>query len=441
MTKLDDMIRSQLAAHADSQPPVDAEAFAQGLVRRETKRTRTRLIAGSALVGVTLLVVSGALPFDITPDRAPTQPAQPEALDQHAVPVPGGVEDVADGSGPGGAWVLNGRGQLGRFVGGELRFGRPSVPRSNSHQQLLSVGPDNTVWIASRSKLFRLDGAGEVTGSTRFPDWTRQLEVGSGYAWRHAGGDSLTRIDLKSLATETIAVVRDEGDMQSRVSHDLAAGFGAAWVADGNTGEVVRVDAETLQVERFAIGPAGTAEGEGFRVRAYVDTVSIGRDEVWACCDDKNDLVALDPISGEVKSRIDLGGGNDASGGGGAIDFGAGRLWLASGGRYKGHVFPGLLGIDPDRYEVEGPYPLPGEFADDLVATSDGLLVITAPTDPSAPVLNRFRYSELADLPYPAPEKSEASLRGWLIILAVLAGFVILIFYLGREEEPDPAEA
>lgn len=431
MRDLDERIRAELSAHFDAHRPLDSDAFSEALAKRRRKRTTAKLVTASGVALLILLASIAGFSLDFGGQRSHPEPAD-RGPQSEVIPIPGKLGGLAAPPGSNETWVLNQRGQIGRLEGNETRFAEASLPPRRGREQFFLPGPNSTLWLAHGYRLFRLDDSGRPTGSTRFANQTKQFDIGAGYGWRHTGGAELTRIDLETFATQELPVVEDEDDIGSRGSDDLAAGLGAAWVADGTTGEVVRIDAETLDVQRFHIGrpeePAGVD-----RASAYVTSVAVGDDEVWACCDDKGDVVALEPESGEVKTRIDLGGGDDEPDGDVWMTPGKDQLWLTTFGLYEQRSLDVLFGVHHNTYAVQGPFPLPGA-AEQVVPTEERLLGYGWRGGSVYPI----SYSELSSLPYP-PKPEETKTVLWLILGGIIAVLVLIVF-LGRDTNEEAEE-
>jgi hypothetical protein len=429
MRDFDQTVRTELSAALDAHPALDAGAFSARLAERKRKRMRSRVVTASAAALVILLATVASGSLDLAGKGSDLDPADPPAFEVATISVPGDLDHIAIDPVTKSVWILNRRGQIGRLQGEAVKFGTEAVQRSQSGWRTLAAS-EGTLWISRGRSLDRVDASGRVTGTTRLADYISHLEVGSGYVWALAG-PSLTRVDPETLEQQTVALTWAD-ELEDAFEDRLAAGFGAAWVGAGRAG-VVRVDAETLKTKKLAIGPIESTAG---KAAGYVYAVAVGEDEIWACCDEDRDVVALDARSERVTARFDLRGpGGFGPGGSLQMSFGNERLWVSKFGLYAGKSFTGLFGLD-ERSGTEGPFPLPGDYADALVATPDELLV-EAGTDDDVPprALYRLGYSDLDDLPYPAePEKSKAPL--W-VFLGLIAGTVGLVFFLGREQHDD----
>lgn len=436
MTDVDERLRKELSAHLDAHPSLDEHAFARRLANRRKERLRAKAFTVSGAAVLIALAAVAVTSLDLTGDRPSLPPSKPPPFEADRIQVRGGLDRIAVDRESNEVWVLSRRGQIGRLEGDGVRLGDEAVPSSQSGWRAFAAGPGGTLWVSSGRRVDRLDGSGEVAASTRLAagGYIQHLEVGAGYVWASDASGNLFRIHPETLKHDRVAYMPEDDDDEIDTDH-LGVGFGAAWVGSGLASEVVRVDADTLDTTRVAIGSPADSPGE---VGGYANAVAIGNAYVWACCDDSDDLVAVDPRSLEIVDRFDFADGDEEPGGHVALAFRNERLWVAKFGRWEGRSFEGLFRIGEES-GIEGPFPLPSEDVDDFAATREGLLISGFNTELSESIFYRVAYADVDDLPYPASETSEASPRGWLIILAVLGGFVILIFYLGREE-PDRAE-
>ena len=116
-----------------------------------------------------------------------------------------------------------------------------------------------SVWIASRSTLYRLDAAtGNVERSVAVPMASADVAVGGGFAWllrlRPARGTlsyELLKVDSRSMR---IVARRPINGFPGSIAY----GNDAVWVGTANSANdvgVVRISPRTLRARTFAIGP------------------------------------------------------------------------------------------------------------------------------------------------------------------------------------------
>ena len=119
-------------------------------------------------------------------------------------------------------------------------------------------------------------------------------------------GEEVEAATLKDFATNTT---------------EVAVGAGSVWVssASGEAGVVLRVDPETNRVvDRI---PAGSPTG-----------VAFGHGSVWVTSSGRGTLSRVDPRTGEVAAKIEVGrGATDV-----VVDEGSGAVWVASGNFFVG---------------------------------------------------------------------------------------------------------
>jgi DNA-binding beta-propeller fold protein YncE len=119
-------------------------------------------------------------------------------------------------------------------------------------------------------------------------------------------GEETAAVTLKDFATNTT---------------EVAVRAGSVWVSStsGEAGAVLKVDLGTNRVvDRIPVGsPTGVAFGQG---------------SVWVTSSGTGKLSRVDPRTGEVAARIEVGrGATDV-----AVDEGSGAVWVASGGFFLG---------------------------------------------------------------------------------------------------------
>jgi outer membrane protein assembly factor BamB len=218
------------------------------------------------------------------------------------------------------------------------------------------------VWAAGFHGTFRVDGP-EPHGVRTEATYSPVVAVGGGGLFSQDGDGSVSRIDPESgEILWTTRAARDVGDLKSRVSRDLAASRHGVWLADGTTGEVVRISMDGRRVERISIGPAfEEVEPDVVREGAYVETVAVGGGSVWVCCNLRYQVVRLDPETGSITGTVDVAvGGGDV-----AMVFGAGSLWMSE-------SLGSIYRVDPRSLEVTGPVDL--DRSPDALTVGEGSL-------------------------------------------------------------------
>ncbi len=143
-------------------------------------------------------------------------------------------------------------------------------------------------------------------------------------------GEEVAAITLEDFATNTT---------------EVAVGAGSVWVssASGEAGVVLRVNLETNRVvDRIPVGsPTGVAYGHG---------------SVWVTSSGHGTLSRVDPRTGEVAAKIEVGrGATDV-----AVDEGSGAVWVASGSFFLGEdsEHNKLSRVDPATNRVVAEIPI-----------------------------------------------------------------------------------
>ena len=99
---------------------------------------------------------------------------------------------------------------------------------------------------------------------------------------------------------------------------DLAVGAGGVWAATGSFGEVVQIDADVAAVvQRVSLGDPDDP------IVPQVTSVGVGDGRVWVGA--FKGLARIDPRSGDIVERIDLGSGNAQQ-----IAAGDGAVWATT---------------------------------------------------------------------------------------------------------------
>jgi hypothetical protein len=382
--------------------------------RRRQRRVRATLqLAGGSGLAIVLAFVAIALAPAPTTDVA----APPEQKTEDFV-VDVGI-DVMDLT-PIGSRVLVSSPQMEvRVVSAEGEVTRSPFENRFRVQEDFQLHAASASWLfvssTSIERLFRVEVAnGSIVDAVK--GYVRNVAVSNDYVWRDNGDGTISRLEVDSLEpTGRVEVIEDLGDYQSRVSSDIVTAGHAVWVADGHTGDVVRIDERTMGVQRISIGPAGGPENSGI-VRAYVDTVVEGGGLIWACCDERARLAVIDPVERTVVGTVDLPGGRERGAGG--VVFGGGALWFEQVGA--------LYRVDPGDLSVEGPF-YPGGDPYQMVATRDGLVM--PKTEVGGSRLLAIPYEKIPALPRVRAEDKIARGSWWplLLFIGALGMFVVIV--------------
>jgi serine/threonine protein kinase len=147
----------------------------------------------------------------------------------------------------------------------------------------LAEGP-NAIFAASSRTITRIDPATSELRPLDSPAWG-PIAHGFGSLWVLARGlERLSAVTMRRVAT----VEMPAGYV------DVATGFGSVWVADDESGTIIRIDARRNVIERtYELG--GSAFG-----------VAVGAGAVWAASDDGT-VARIDPETDDV-ALVQVGG-------------------------------------------------------------------------------------------------------------------------------------
>jgi hypothetical protein len=274
----------------------------------------------------------------------PSGSSQAEEVERLQVAIPADAVAVSAGR----LWIASGD----RVLSVDPRTGNTMTSSRLPGSEVvgtLEVGPGE-VWAATDAGLFRIN---QTTGSVQrtHVEYSRVADRGLGAVWSQNGDGTISRVDPETgEIRSTLMAAEDLGDLRSRTSVDIAAGSAGVWLADGTTGEIVRVAADGRSVtERIAIGPAFEHLDSGaVREGAYPHVVETGGGWVWACCNLRGAVVQIDPDVNRVIRTIPVGGGLQVD-----LAYGEGGLFVGAAGLYR---------IDPGDGEVTGPVAFPFNY-------------------------------------------------------------------------------
>jgi actin-like ATPase involved in cell morphogenesis len=188
----------------------------------------------------------------------------------------------------------------------------PGIPEGIAHGQ-------GAVWIAlnaaKRGALYRVD---ESTGSpkllTSFPLEIREVAVDAKFIWVSSGGQFLYRVDPSNSTFIEVDVGGTAGG--------IAIGFGALWATLPATNELLRLDPTSGQpLVRIATGaaPNEIAEGDGV---------------MWVSEEDGGSVIRVDPGSNAIRDRFSVGSKPDR------MAWHAPNLWVANSGGTSLSIVP-----------------------------------------------------------------------------------------------------
>ena len=206
-------------------------------------------------------------------------------------PVTVGGRPISIVSGFGRIWVADGADSVVWRINPTTRkvVGDPlAVPQDPVS---LAAG-DGGIWVASllAGTVSLLDPAtGEVEASVALPDGAVRITTGPDGVWVSGQTDTMTRIDPHpvgvSLRWKTVTV--GQGPI------GVAAGDGALWVANVQSGTVSRIDPASVKVTATYRVP-GVGGGP-----ADPEMVAIWRNQLWVANGQQGVVVAIDPDTGQ----------------------------------------------------------------------------------------------------------------------------------------------
>jgi streptogramin lyase len=280
------------------------------------------------------------------------------------------------------------------------------------------------LWVVGASGTFRIDPDQGVAVRLQTGQ-TSVVAAGGNEVWTQNGDGSVSRIDpVTGERLVTAQAAEDKADLWSRSTRDLAVDARGAWLADGTTGEVVRISRDGA-TERFAIGPAFEPIGDdAVREGAYVSTVAVGGGSVWVCCNLEEQVVRLDPASGAIigATEVAVGGGDVA------LTFAEGSLWMSE-------SLGGIYRVNPRTLESVGPVEF-HRFPTALAVGERNLWAVEGESDGD---LSAVRLRDFAGL---VGEDTAGRPSNALIPIAVLGGLALLLAVAGlarRGPQPRPA--
>lgn len=153
---------------------------------------------------------------------------------------------------------------------------------------------EGRAWVAGMGDgVGVLDASGTLQQSVAVGGWCESMDVGFGAVWSASCAPAgIIRIDV-----ETMAVDRAPFDVAITDSEaSVGAGEGAVWLVGGGSSELLlEIDPTTLEIRHRYPIPAGAAG-----VRA-------GLGGVWVTRPGANELLHVDPLSGDIVATIAVG--------------------------------------------------------------------------------------------------------------------------------------
>jgi YVTN family beta-propeller protein len=195
---------------------------------------------------------------------------------------------------------------------------------------------------------------GSIVGQTPVGSSPTSLAGGDGAVWAATSDNTVSRIDPRSHAVQSIPV----GSGPSAI----AVGAGAVWVANSLSGTVSRISPAVNRVVGtvpVGNGPTGVAVGDG---------------SVWVTNSSDGTLSRIDPNTDIAHKPIPLGGGVDG------VATGYRSVWVSD--ETEGRV----LRINPENNQISQPIPVgTGPTA---IAAGDGAVWVTNSQDGTVSKIN-----------------------------------------------------
>lgn len=333
--------------------PVPEEVPPRAVRRAHTRLVRTTV---AAVLGAVLVVVGSVSGLRSLIRAEPNRPADETPLPPIvAIPVEFGVpRDLAVGAGS--VWVSG----SGVFridpATADIVAAFPSEQKPVGRSSIVATSED--VWVSGGAfdgEILRIDPAtNEIvatlhTGTYEDP---YALAVGADAVWATTHTDAaLLRIDPATNGVEAITIpgIVLGPEATHPGIHGVAVLDGVVWVTastwDDGTGELYGIDAESLSLV--------SKIGE----RWLYDGVWAGFGSLWAVASPSGEVVRVDPVTGSVLARIDIGVVKRVTGTpqkqSVRIAIGEGSVWVADGSRF-------ICRIDPATNEIVATLALAG---------------------------------------------------------------------------------
>jgi streptogramin lyase len=143
----------------------------------------------------------------------------------------------------------------------------------------------------------RLDpGSGQVTSAFDTPIGSQAIAYGADSVWvADPTTATVTRYDPVSQTTQPIALPRSQPPARPDAIAFGELGGAAVWVGDALSSNLYRVDAGGgHQIRTYTVGGPPTA-------------IAVGPDAVWVASEHEDAIYALDPLTGSVRTSVDVG--------------------------------------------------------------------------------------------------------------------------------------
>jgi hypothetical protein len=192
-----------------------------------------------------------------------------------------------------------GGGGSGAGSGGDRGADKSVVVKVAGAPSDITVGPNGTLWTAnfkdgSISHLKPEPPSALGRAVTAVPQ-VSQIAAGAAGVWAMSAEGQTVGIDPSSGRPLSKPVTLDVS------AYDLAVGHGALWVANGTTGQVVRVP---IRAGRLGVVPSRSPV-----IGGGTSSVAVDDQAVWAVSPDAGVLTRLDPATGAARAHWRIGVG------------------------------------------------------------------------------------------------------------------------------------
>jgi streptogramin lyase len=263
---------------------------------------RRRWLLPVAIVAGLALIVAAIVAFRPKPDYIPEAGTVARIDgDRFDRPIPVGSFPLAITEGGGRVWVPDRQSQIywvqetDDTTGSRGTDGVPTDAAAGADAVWITAGFGTGA--GARGAVSRLDPAtGQITAAFDTPIGSQAIAFGGDAVWvSDPNTATITRYDPVAQETQTIALPRSAPPAQPDAIAFGELGGAAVWVGDALSSNLYRIDADPgHQVRTFTVGGPPTA-------------VTVGADAVWVASERKDAIYALDPLTGSVRTSIDVG--------------------------------------------------------------------------------------------------------------------------------------
>jgi class 3 adenylate cyclase/streptogramin lyase len=315
VVKVDDQLR-----------PDSIESATVAMERRERASVKPRTIARRPWMVPAAIVVAFAIATLTFLEVRPKATYVPEPGTVARIeggrfdrPIDVGSFPVSVAEGLGRVWVMDRGSQVYWVAESDRTTGSRGT---NGAPTGVAIGHD-AVWITGGfgtgarpdATVSRLDPAsGQLTPAFTTPIGSQAIVFGAGFVWvANPNTSSVTRYDPVSRDTRTIPLPGGEDPRPDTIAFGDLDG-GAIWVGDSLSSNIYRIDV------------TGAGAIRTYSIHGPPTAIAVGRDAIWITSQRTNDVFALDPRSGAVRTSVDVGAGGCI--GPASIASGADGIWV-----------------------------------------------------------------------------------------------------------------